>query len=65
MTDKLIKIAVCWVTSAVLLYLAGAFMATNFDITMWGFDGRIIAAVVWLILAAAAVPAIIAGEEFL
>ena len=65
MTDKLIKIAICWATSAILLYLGGSFAAASFDITMWDGLGRGMVAMMWLILAAAAVPAIIAGEEFL
>ena len=65
MTDKLIKIAVCWITSAVLLYLAGSFAAASFDISMWDSLGRGMAAMMWLVLAAAVVPAILVGEDFI
>ena len=65
MTNKLIKIAVCWITSAALLYLGGAFTAANFDISMWDDLGRGMAAMMWLVFAAAAVPAILVGEDFI
>ena len=65
MTDKLIKIAICWVTSAILLYLGGAFMAASFDISTWDEMGRSMAGLLWIILAAVAVPAILVGEDFI
>ena len=65
MTDKLINIAICWATSAALLYLGGAFMAASFDISTWDGMGRSMAGLLWIILAAAAVPAILVGEDFI
>ena len=65
MTDKLIKIAVCWVTSAALLYLGGAFMAASFDISTWDEMGRSMAGLLWIALSAAAVPAILVGGDFM
>ena len=65
MTDKLIKIAICWITSAVLLYLGGAFMAASFDISTWDEMGRSMAGLLWIALSAAAVPAILVGEDFI
>ena len=65
MSDKLIKIAICWITSAVLLYLGGVFMAASFDISTWDALGRGMVGVMWTLLAAAAVPAILVGEDFI
>lgn len=65
MTDKLINIAICWATSAALLYLGGAFMAASFDISTWDEIGRAMAGLLWIALSAAAVPAILVGEDFL
>ena len=65
MTDKLIKIAICWITSAVLLYLGVAFMAASFDISTWDEMGRYAAGLLWVALSAAVVPAILVGEDFI
>ena len=65
MTDKLIKIAICWITSAILLYLGGAFTAASFDISTWDEMGRAMAGLLWIALSAAAVPAIMVGEDFI
>ena len=65
MTDKLIKIAICWATSAALLYLGGAFMAASFDISTWGEMGRYAAGLLWVNLSAAVTPAILVGEDFI
>lgn len=65
MTDKLTKIAICWITSAVLLYLGGSFAAASFDISTWSIDGRVIIVALWGMLAAAAVPAILVGGDFI
>ena len=65
MTNKLIKIALCWTSSAAIIYLAGAFMAASFDITIWDEFGRAMAGLGWLAFAAAAVPAILVGEDFI
>ena len=65
MTDKLINIAICWITSAALLYLGGSFMAASFDISTWDEMGRTMAGLLWIILAAVAVPAILVGGDFM
>ena len=65
MTDKLIKIAICWITSAALLYLGGSFMAASFDISTWDEMGRSMAGLLWIALSAATVPAILVGEDFI
>lgn len=65
MTDKLTKIAICWITSAVLLYLGGSFAAASFDISTWDEIGRSMAGLLWIALSAAAVPAILVGEDFI
>lgn len=59
MTNKLIKIAICWTTSAVLLYLAGSFAAASFDISTWQEHWRGLVAMMFFASSAATVVTVI------
>lgn len=61
MTDKLIKIAIMWATSAALLYLGGAFATANFTPMEWDSLIRAAIGLMWPILAAASVMTVLLG----